>query len=137
MTVDETARHELYQKLEPVLGSEAANALMAELPPVAWADLATKSDLVQLEDRLDARFQGLESNVDAKLAALESNVDAKLAGLESTVDAKLDGIRHEVVAIFRGELNTAITGQTRILILSFFATMLSTGSLVLAAARLV
>ncbi len=67
MAVDEYARHELFKRLEDVLGGKEASTLMAHLPPVGWADVATKSDLDHLGDVLDARF-------DAKLNALESRL---------------------------------------------------------------
>jgi hypothetical protein len=58
MVVDERARHQLFQKLEETLGPEpAACILMEHLPPVGWADVATKRDLDALETKLDARFE--------------------------------------------------------------------------------
>jgi hypothetical protein len=59
MAIDERARHELHRKLEEVLGAEEAATLMAHLPPVGWADVATKHDLAQLEERLNLRFQSI------------------------------------------------------------------------------
>jgi hypothetical protein len=56
MAIDERARHELYLRLEEHLGPEAATTLMEHLPPVGWADVATKRDLDQLADRLRAEF---------------------------------------------------------------------------------
>jgi hypothetical protein len=60
MVLDERSRHELYLRLEAVLGPEAAATLMEHLPPVGWADVATKRDLDALEQRLDLRFEALE-----------------------------------------------------------------------------
>ena len=56
MALDERSRHELYLRLEETLGPEAATTLMEHLPPVGWADVATKRDLDQLADRLRAEF---------------------------------------------------------------------------------
>ncbi|MGH8901086.1 MAG: hypothetical protein ACRDYA_05240 [Egibacteraceae bacterium] len=42
MVVDERSRHELYAHLVDVLGSDHATTLMEHLPPVGWADVATK-----------------------------------------------------------------------------------------------
>jgi len=57
MTITEGSRHELYKRLEQVLGREEATVLMEHLPPVGWADVATKRDLDALSDRFDARFE--------------------------------------------------------------------------------
>ena len=48
MAVDERTRHEMYSGLEEKLGPDVADALMAHLPPVGWADVATKQDLAVL-----------------------------------------------------------------------------------------
>ncbi|MEX2457410.1 MAG: hypothetical protein WD770_00305 [Actinomycetota bacterium] len=50
MAIDERTRHRLFLKLEDKLGSDDAAALMELLPPVGWADVATKHDL-------DLRFE--------------------------------------------------------------------------------
>lgn len=44
MSTDERARHELYGRLEEVLGSEHATVLMEHLP-APFANLATRDDL--------------------------------------------------------------------------------------------
>jgi hypothetical protein len=45
MQIDERTRREMYEQLEAVLGAQTADALMEHLPPVGWAEVATKSDL--------------------------------------------------------------------------------------------
>lgn len=42
---------------------------------------------------------------------------------------------HQIVAAFRGELNSAVVAQSRMLIFSVLGAVVSGGSLVLAAAR--
>ena len=62
MAVDERMRHEMYSGLEEKLGPDVADALMAHLPPVGWADVATKQDLAALAQRfehMDTRFDEL------------------------------------------------------------------------------
>jgi hypothetical protein len=62
MALDERARHELFLRLEEALGPESAETLMEMLPPVGWADVATKRDLDALRDQLEghllAAFRG-------------------------------------------------------------------------------
>jgi len=52
MLIDEASRHALHNRLDEVLGPDEAVCLMAHLPPVGWADVATKQDLEGLEERL-------------------------------------------------------------------------------------
>ncbi|MEX2393226.1 MAG: hypothetical protein WD826_01980 [Actinomycetota bacterium] len=49
MAIDEQSRHLLYQRLKEVLGPGEASTLMEHLPPIGWADVATKRDLEHLE----------------------------------------------------------------------------------------
>jgi hypothetical protein len=58
MALDERARHELSLRLEQALGPESAETLMELLPPVGWADVATKRDLDALRHQLLADFRG-------------------------------------------------------------------------------
>ena len=67
MAITEESRHQLYKALEESIGVQNASTLMEHLPPVGWADVATKRDLEHLEQRLDMRFQNLELGVEANL----------------------------------------------------------------------
>jgi hypothetical protein len=57
MAFDERTRHQLYLRLEEVLGPEEATILMEHLPPVGWADVATKRDLQLLRTEFRADLQ--------------------------------------------------------------------------------
>lgn len=48
MSITERQRAELYRAVEEKMGEGPADTLMAMLPPVGWADVATKHDLDQL-----------------------------------------------------------------------------------------
>jgi hypothetical protein len=54
--ITERDRHRLYQRLEEVLGSERATTMMEHLPPVGWADVATRRDLENLGNELRVEF---------------------------------------------------------------------------------
>jgi hypothetical protein len=60
MAIDEYSRHQLHTRLEQVLGADDAATLMASLPPIAWADLATKADL-------QSELHGLETRLLSEL----------------------------------------------------------------------
>ncbi len=67
MAIDERTRHGMYLGLEQVLGPQVAEALMEHLPPVGWADVATKRDLDALEERLELKIDATISAATSRL----------------------------------------------------------------------
>jgi hypothetical protein len=53
---DERSRVEASQALTDQLGPAAAAALMECIPPFGWHEIATKSDIAALEEKLTLRF---------------------------------------------------------------------------------
>jgi hypothetical protein len=47
-----------------VFGDEVGITLMELLPPVGWADIATKQDLLHLETVMSARFEAVDHRFD-------------------------------------------------------------------------
>jgi hypothetical protein len=120
MALDERARHELFLRLQQVLGAEQADTLMEMLPPVGWADVATKRDLDALEERMNLRF-GL--------------VDQRFG----IIDQQLETLEHKLLAAFRSELlaqSNVIGAQTRTLVLANVGSVLSIAALAFGVARL-
>lgn len=74
MAIDERTRREMYLGLEEKLGTAVADALMQDLPPVGWSDVATKHDLDELERRMDLRFERL----DERFARQDEHIDARI-----------------------------------------------------------
>jgi hypothetical protein len=83
MTVDERSRLKLAQALKRALGDDEGITLMELLPPVGWADVATKHDMLQLEVRMDLRFEAIEAHMDSGFAMIES----RFGMLDSRFDA--------------------------------------------------
>jgi hypothetical protein len=54
MALSERDRHALYEAARAELGETAADTLMELLPPVGWADVATKADVESLYNRIEA-----------------------------------------------------------------------------------
>ncbi len=75
MVVDERSRHQLYSRLEDVLGPDEATTLIEHLPPVGWADVATKHDLAALEQRIDLRFARVEERLEERFTRLEERFE--------------------------------------------------------------
>jgi hypothetical protein len=73
MTVDERARHQLFVRLEEVIGPDEATTLMEHLPPGGYTELATKQDLENLKNELLAKIgQGTRTIVFALVAVVVS-----------------------------------------------------------------
>ncbi len=148
MTVDESQRRELYASLETAIGTRPAATLMAHLPPVGWADVATKHDLQELERRLDLRFDAVElrfAAVDTRFEAVErrfesidtrfESVDKRLEGVDRRLESlgtRLEGVdlRLSVLAV---ELRKEMSRQTLALLFGLGSLIVSTGGVIVAA----
>jgi hypothetical protein len=82
MAVDERRRKVLYDALERQIGAEAADTMMELLPPVGWADVATKDDLRQLELRLNARMDALRAELRGEMAELRGQLRGEMTRLQ-------------------------------------------------------
>jgi hypothetical protein len=78
MVLDERSRHALHTRLEEILGPDEAATLMEHLPPVGWADVATKRDLDHLEGKIQADLRG-------ELIAFQRNIIAWITGLNAVL----------------------------------------------------
>ena len=119
MAVDERSRHELYRRLEEVLGPDAATTLIEHLPPVGWADVATKHDLAALEERVDLRF----ARVDDRFDRVDERFDR--------VDDRMSAMGSELRATFEHELR----GQTTTMVFALVSVVLTMAALAFALAR--
>jgi hypothetical protein len=124
MAIDERARHELHRKLEEVLGAAEAATLMSHLPPVGWADVATKrdfvllkQDLAQLEERVNMRFD----MVDRRFESIYQRFDS----MEARFDGKL--------ALLEGRLYDRMAKQSRTIVFAVLGSVFTVASLVFAA----
>jgi hypothetical protein len=63
MAPDERSRLQLADAAKKAFGDDAGITLMELLPPVGWADVATKHDLLGIEQRLE-RLEHLEVRMD-------------------------------------------------------------------------
>lgn len=112
MSVDERHRAELFELLVPTMGREATVRLVEALPP-AGEPLATV----------------------AQVQALERGIDGRFDLLEQRMDDRIDGLRDELVAVFRGQLVTAVSGQTRHIIVAVATAVLGIGGLAVTLAQ--
>jgi hypothetical protein len=67
VTITEGQRHELHEGLVQAIGRERAETLMSMLPPLGWADVATKDDIAATKEYVDLRLEVTENRILAKL----------------------------------------------------------------------
>ncbi|MFI0461627.1 MAG: hypothetical protein ACH36C_06210 [Ilumatobacteraceae bacterium] len=75
MSITEASRFQLRTAMGQILNEEAADTLMELLPPVGWADVATKSDLQHLRDELKGDIQHLRDELKADMLNLQLTIE--------------------------------------------------------------
>ncbi|HLG01063.1 MAG TPA: hypothetical protein VI916_11355 [Acidimicrobiia bacterium] len=82
MAINEAIRHEIYEAFKTSFGDHVADGLMEMLPPVGWADVATKHDLeglrTGLEERMELRFQLVDQRFDLMEARIGERLERAL-----------------------------------------------------------
>lgn len=137
MAVDERSRHELYHRLEEVLGPDAATTLIEHLPPVGWADVATKNDLAGLEQRMDLRFARVEGRFDSiderfnavnqRFTAMDDRITATTSDLRATFE-------HEM-RVQSESFGQQLRSQTTTMVFGLVSVVLTMAALAFALAR--
>ena len=113
MTISEQSRHAMYVKLEEALGQEAALILMEHLPPVGWADVATKRDLDHLRVLTRADVDQLRGEMNQLGADLRSEMN-----------------------LLSERMFDRMTAQTRTLVFSVLGSAVSVAALTMTAVRI-
>ena len=78
MTITDKQRNDLYRACEETMGEGPAETLLSLLPPVGWADVATKTDLENLRAATRADFDHLRSEIKSDIAHLRSELELSL-----------------------------------------------------------
>lgn len=90
MSISEAQRFTMHTELRKVLGEEVADTMMEYMPPIGWSDVARKSDIDRLEQRLnhvDQRFEQIDQRfeqIDKRFDQIDKRfdqVDKRFAGL--------------------------------------------------------
>jgi hypothetical protein len=122
MSVSEPARHHLYEAARTGdWDDQPAEALMSLLPPVGWADVATKQDLRALEDSLRGEIAELRG---------------EMLGLGGELRGEIGNLRpemhHEI-----GLVRTDIAQQTRTILLSLVGFLIGGADVAIGTAQVV
>ena len=95
MSLTEEGRHQLHSSLIRAIGADAANTLMEMLPPVGWADVATKYDLDQLRAATKQDLDQLRAATKHDLDQLRAETKHDLDQVHSELQHGLDQLRLE------------------------------------------
>ena len=83
MAITEHTRHQLHQALIESLGEEEAATLMEHLPPVGWADVATKADIDNVRTDIDNLRTSTKTDIDNLRTSLSDRMDKMAADLRT------------------------------------------------------
>jgi hypothetical protein len=112
--ITESTRFALQQRAREVLGEQEGDTLMAHLPPVGWADVATKQDLEALSKDIEALRVATKQDIEAlrvatalesaavrkEIEALRKEMSKDMDILGHRLDAKLErGLRRQTLWI--------------------------------------
>ena len=137
MTVSERTRHELYEAARHTFGDAAAETLMEMLPPIGWADVATKQDLIASEDKTGARISSVEERLNLRIDGVEERLNLRIDGVEERFTERLAATEARIEATLHREIAgiaNAIARQTRTLMFSLVGMLVGIGSLSLGVA---
>ena len=86
MTITNEDRYALQERANSVLGREHAATMMELLPPVGWADVATKSDLDAQSETLTLKLRlewaAAEQRIRGDMASMEMGIRGDMASME-------------------------------------------------------
>jgi len=99
MTITNESRYHLHQRLEEVLGPEEASVLMEHLPPVGWADVATRRDLDALEDRMGLRFDAMDLRFESMELRLQLLLQREIRQFQARILAVMFSLASVLIAL--------------------------------------
>ena len=107
MAVTQAQRAALYTDLVELMGQEAADNLVDQLPPAGWDQMATKDDLAAAELRLQSCLTEATAGTDVKFtesyAALQVAMQAGFTELRTAIATGLAEAAKERAEIVRGQ----------------------------------
>ena len=96
MAISEHRRHELHQHLEEVLGAEQAATLMEYLPPIGWADVATKRDIDATNRDLNATIEHVETMLRLEIKNSELSVRGEIETVRTEMHKMGENLQREM-----------------------------------------
>jgi hypothetical protein len=122
MSISEAERHEIYELIKSATSDRVANNVMSMLPPVGWADFATKSHLQTeiglLRSELHTEIGLLRSELHTEIGSVRSDIESLRSELRTefgSVCSEFGSLRadmHVLRADLMSEMHQSIRSQT-------------------------
>ena len=133
MSITEASRFQLRTAIGQILSEEAADTLMELLPPVGWADVATKTDLQHLRDELKAEIHSLRVATKTDLHHLRDELKADMLNLRNEFKADIQALQLS----FETTLEKRLHEQTKWFITTMIAMNAVTVAVAVALSKLI
>ncbi len=133
MSITEASRFQLRTAIGQILSEEAADTLMELLPPVGWADVATKTDLQHLRDELKAEIHSLRVATKTDLQHLREELKADMLNLRNEFKADIQALQLS----FETTLEKRLHEQTKWFITTMIAMNAVTVAVAVALSKLI
>ena len=133
MSITEASRFQLRTAIGQILSEEAADTLMELLPPVGWADVATKTDLHHLRDELKAEIHSLRVATKTDLQHLRDELKADMLNLRNEFKADIQALQLS----FETTLEKRLHEQTKWFITTMIAMNAVTVAVAVALSKLI
>ena len=133
MSITEASRFQLRTAIGQILSEEAADTLMELLPPVGWADVATKTDLQHLREELKADILNLRNEFKSDIHALRNEFKADMLNLRNEFKADIQALQLS----FETTLEKRLHEQTKWFITTMIAMNAVTVAVAVALSKLI
>jgi hypothetical protein len=101
MTITDGSRHQLHLSLDQTIGEENAAVLMEHLPPVGWADVATRRDLdhqtLLIKKDMELLGAELRGELGGEMAELRTELRREMAELRTELGGEMAEVRTDMV----------------------------------------
>ena len=126
MTLDETTRFRITNKLVGILGDEDAAKLMDAIPPIDWDRFATKDDItaatILTKAEMELEFANLRSEVAVQFAEFRAEVAVQFAEVRSEMRTGFADLRAEFAHSMR--INTLTIIGSLAALMSVFSVLI-------------
>lgn len=111
-------RFRIREALTEEFGEEFARDFMSITPPFNWSDIAMKSDLREIEGRLNTRIESAEMRLNGRVDVLEAKIDRRFAEASQEMHSLMRSQTIAISAIFGGLMTVMTTALSLVAFLS-------------------